>query len=87
MKLIRRAIKIMSVLLILFDLVLVWEMYRYGPPMVMSGAHEVRPGEAAFSVSRVPISIQDWAMLLALLGAHALLIYLLWRFRRNAVSE
>ena len=48
MRLARRAAKTVLVLFILCDVLFAWEWWRHGPPMVVSGGEEIKPGEVSF---------------------------------------
>jgi hypothetical protein len=73
------------VILLLFDALLVNEYYRYGPPVKVEGI-EGRLGEAVFKVEKIPLSGQDWTMLVALITLHGFVIYVLWRLRRKIAA-
>jgi hypothetical protein len=83
MKLARQALKCILASLILCDLLIVWELYHYGPPIEFVSSQEAVPYAVTFTVKRVSPSAQDWEILGALLSLHAVLIYGIWRSRRS----
>lgn len=74
------------VILLLFDVVLGVQLYVHGWPtkVTLTGAS---PGVEAVKVSRLSFSGADAWILAALVGAHVLLIYLVWHFRRRTAAR
>ena len=73
-------IKTALAILLLCDIVLGIQVYDHSRPskvMLM----EARSGVVAVNVTRLPFTVVDVWILVALVGTHVLLIYLAWRFR------
>jgi len=87
MRWLRRVAGGLLAILLVVDALLIYEFCRYGPPMVVTEGRTTRAGEAVFKVTRMPVSNQDWAALACLLLLHALLIYVVWRFRTKSFCD
>ena len=86
MKFVRFIAKALLAVLLLFDVDLIWHMWRYGRPHVLN-MKEVSPGgDISISSTPIPITIRDWAELAGLLAVHAVLIFFLLRSRRKSKS-
>ena len=83
MKMARQAMHFVLAILMLCDLLIVWEFYHYGPPIEVVSSQEVALDAVTFNIKRVSPSAQDLEILGALLSFHAVLIYGLWRCRRS----
>jgi hypothetical protein len=72
--------------LILFDLALIWDRYRHGPPVSIT-ADSDQVGVLTFHIQRVPVPPWNWISLAALVGLHFLLIFLTWKRRHRRVDS
>ena len=82
----RIAINTALAILLLFDVVLGVQLYVHGWPAKVT-LTEASPGVEAVKASRLPFTGADAWILAALVGAHVLLIYLAWHFRRRTATR
>jgi hypothetical protein len=83
MRLARRAAKTVLVLFILCDVLFAWEWWRHGPPMVVSGGEEIKPGEVSFRMTQAPVTAHDYVVLAIVLTLQVALAWFLWWSRRR----
>jgi hypothetical protein len=72
-------------LLLAFDVLVVWRLWRLGglPPKRLV-EEEIQPGLVQVVVQRIPFAIQDWVFVGFAVALHVALVYLLrrsWRTR------
>jgi hypothetical protein len=67
----------------LIDIVLGYQVYKHGWPNRVT-LTDIGPGTASIKVTPIPFTATDFWILAALVGMHALLVYLAWRLRQRA---
>lgn len=87
MRFARRAAKALLALFIILDALSAWEFWRHGPPMLMSEAKEIRPGEITFKMTPAPFSQHSYAALMVVIALHAAFIAFLWWTRRVSIRS
>jgi hypothetical protein len=80
---VKRAARALLLMLLLVDLLAIYEFLRYGPPIMTISEASPSSSEAIFKVSRVPLSNADLMIFSGLVAAHLLVICLLWTLRRE----
>jgi hypothetical protein len=87
MKVARQMAKAFLVLFFLFDALIAWQLWRHGPPMVMSDWKEIKPGEVSFRMAKAPVAAHDYIALTIAVTLHVALLGFLWwsgkRIARN----
>lgn len=85
MRQVRIAAKAFLILIVLFEILVAWELWRHGPPtdMVVMSDKVKEAGELSFKMVRVPLSASDWTMLVAVIALQVALIGFLWWSRRR----
>ena len=85
MKVARQTAKTLLVLFFLFDVLVAWELWRHGPPIVISQWEEIKPGEVSFRMVKAPVTVHDYIALTIVVALHvALLVFLWWSGKRTA---
>jgi hypothetical protein len=79
MKLVRVSLRVLLVLVLLFDVVNGYRMWDLGWRKYVSTTSS---GE--IFVGRIPFTATDWFVVAAIVAFHIVLIYFVWRTRRSA---
>jgi len=56
MQLARQAVNALLGIFIFLDLVCAWELWRHGPPMVVTDFKEIKQGEISFKMTPAPFA-------------------------------
>jgi hypothetical protein len=75
-------LRLLLVVVLIFDLSLGLEFYRHGLPVDMQG-RSLSDGRMQVSVTKLSMSPIDWAVLLALIAVEAAIVYANWRLVRG----
>ena len=82
MRVLKPVVNTLLGLLLAFDVVMGFQAYQHGWPKDVR-LTEIRPGVEGVTVIRHPFTAEDVMTFALLIGAHLLLIYLVWHFRRR----
>lgn len=78
----RWSTKLLLGVVIFLDAVVVFQIWRNGPPTKEVWT-EIKPGVDAVRVTRVPFTAMDWLGLVVILAVNVAVLYVFWRFRKR----
>ena len=85
MRLARGVAKALLIFIVLCEIGVAWQLWRYGPAMdmVVTSDKVKETGELSFKMVRIPPSISDWTILVSVIALQLALAAFLWRSRRK----
>ena len=85
MRLARGVAKALLIFIVLCEIGVAWQLWRYGPPMkmVVISDRVKEAGELSFKMVRVPPSASDWTILAAAIALQVAVLGFLWWSRRR----
>lgn len=87
MRLICWAAKFLLSILILCDAYSALQLWKHGPRLMMTDEKITKAGELSFKIARVPLSAQDYLLIVFVVAMQVALIWFLWWSRRKIVRE
>jgi hypothetical protein len=75
-------LRVLLVVVVIFDLLLILEIHRHGWPVMLSG-QSLGDGRVGISVKRIPFSIGDWLLATLLTILQGAIVYGNWRMGRS----
>ena len=83
MRLIRLAAKVLLCILVLCDAYSALQLWKHGPRLMMADEKITKAGELSFKIARVPLSAQDYLLIVFVVALQVALIWFLWWSRRK----
>jgi hypothetical protein len=83
MRLVRWFAKFLMSILILLDAYSALQLWAYGPPTMTIDEKLTKAGELSFKIVRVPMSAQDYLLLVFVIVLHVALVWFLWWSKRR----
>jgi hypothetical protein len=83
MRLVRWFAKVLLSILVLCDAYSALQLWKHGPRMMMTDEKVTKAGELSFKVVRVPLSAQDYLLIVFVVALQVALVWFLWWSRRK----
>jgi hypothetical protein len=83
MRFARRVVKVLLSILVLCEMYVAWQLWRYGLPTEVTDVRETKPGEISFRLTPAPVSARDYLVLVVVIVLQVALVGFLWWSRRK----